>query len=137
MTASDAPDHGAERPASSTGGVVLVVDDDRALRRSIRRSLELHGYKVYSAANAHEARQQVEFVGPPDIVLMDLVLPGMEGREAANLLLAHHPDVKILYMSGYTSQESMRMGLLNPAQGFLRKPFDVPELLEAVEKALA
>lgn len=123
-------------PRSARGCIVLVVDDDKALRHSIRRGLEMHGYKVYSAANAHEARQQVEFVGPPDIVLMDLVLPGMEGREAANLLLAHHPGLKILYMSGYTSQESMRMGTLDPGHAFLRKPFDVPELLEAVEGVL-
>ena len=121
---------------SGAYGVVLVVDDDASLRRSVRRTLEMHGYKVYSAANAHEARQQVDFVGPPHLVLMDLVLPGMEGREAANVLLARYPDVRVIYMSGYTSQESMRMGALDQDQAFLRKPFDVPELLEAVEAAL-
>ena len=136
MTVSDRSAPAPSRSGSGSGVIVLVVDDDDSLRRSVRRTLETHGYKVYSAANAHEARQQVEFVGPPHLVLMDLVLPGMEGREAGNLLLARHPDVRILYMSGYTSQESMRMGALDPHQAFLRKPFDVPELLEAVEAAL-
>lgn len=133
---ADEPTEREATPRPGRGCVVLVVDDDKALRRSVRRSLEMHGFKVYSAANAHEARQQVEFVGPPDVVLMDLVLPGMEGREAANLLLAHHPDLKIIYMSGYTSQESMRMGTLEPGRAFLRKPFDVPQLLEAVDDVL-
>lgn len=123
-------------PRSGAGRVVLIVDDDAALRRSVRRMLEMRGYKVYSAADAHEARQQVDFVGPPDLVLMDLVLPGIEGREAANLLLARYPGLRILYMSGYTSQESVRMGSLNPRQELLRKPFELSELLEAVEGAL-
>ncbi len=123
-------------PQPGWGRTILVVEDDAALRRSVRRTLELHGYRVYSAIDAHEARKQVDFVGPPDLVLMDMVLPGMEGMEAGNLLLARHPELPIIYMSGYTSQESLRMGSLQEGQRFLRKPFDIPELLEAVEAAL-
>ncbi|HZD04689.1 MAG TPA: hypothetical protein VE173_07220, partial [Longimicrobiales bacterium] len=62
--------------------------------------------------------------------------PGLEGREAANLLLARDPQVRILFTSGYTSQESSRMGALPEGHAFIRKPFDVEEFLEAVRSTL-
>jgi len=67
---------------------------------------------------------------------MDLVLPGLEGREAATLLLAKAPALRVLFMSGYTSQESTQMGGLPEGHAFIRKPFGVPELVNAVESVL-
>lgn len=116
---------------------ILVVDDDEALRASLKRALEMHDYEVEVAGNAHEARTAMKRPGfEPDLTIMDLVLPGLEGSEAANLLVAHRPQMKVLYISGYTSQESLRKGAMEAGQNFLRKPFDIPELLDAVEDAL-
>lgn len=115
---------------------VLVVDDDEALRRTVVRALEREGLVVYEAGNVFEARQAHERAGTVDLVIMDLVLPGLEGRETANLLLAHQPGVEILYTSGYTSLESLRSGPRPRSETFLRKPFEVRELIEAVRTAL-
>jgi two-component system cell cycle sensor histidine kinase/response regulator CckA len=118
--------------------LVLVVDDDDILRQSMARALEKHGYAVLEAGDAFEARKALmEASATVDLVIMDLVLPGLEGREAANLLLARNPDVRILFTSGYTSQESLRMGALPVGHAFIRKPFDVSELIAAVEASLA
>ena len=114
---------------------ILVVDDDASVRRSISRSLQSRGYRLREAASAGEARK-LALAEPPDLVIMDLVLSGMEGREAANLLLAHQPELAVLFISGYSSQESARMGKLGAGQLFLRKPFDARELLDAVRRAL-
>ncbi len=122
--------------ASAPGHSVLVVDDDAAVRSSIRRSLESHGYEVAEASNSREAREVFESV-LPDLVLMDLILPnGLEGREAANMLFGMNPNLKVLFISGYSSPEPMRMGRLTAGEGFLRKPFELHELLEAVGRLL-
>ena len=122
---------------SGAGKIVLVVDDDPALRTTVRRVLSQHDYDVREAGSAHEARRVLgKLDDSPDLVIMDLVLPGLEGREAANLIKAHHPDVPVVYTSGYTSMESVRSGLVRAGETFLRKPFDARELLEAVESEL-
>lgn len=114
---------------------ILVVDDDEGLLHAVRRTLERAGYVVMEAGNVLEARARIE-ERAPDLVLMDLVLPGMEGREVANLIHVRHSEVPVLFMSGYTSQESIRLGHLPEGVPFLRKPFTAIELIEAVERGL-
>lgn len=122
---------------SDSRTTVLVVDDDRDLRESVTRILERSDYRVLEAGDAHQARTALQDAeGAIDLVVMDLVLPGLEGREAANLLLAHDPELRILFTSGYTSQESIRMGALPEGHAFIRKPFEASELLEAVAALL-
>jgi DNA-binding response OmpR family regulator len=115
---------------------ILIVDDDDALVHSMRRLLARAGYNVLEASAVSEARRLTE-VGAPDLLIMDLVLPGLQGREGANLILAQSPGLPVIFMSGYTSQESMRMGQIGSADEFLRKPFSTEELLGAVERVLA
>ena len=115
---------------------ILIVDDDDALLHAMRRVLERAGYVVLEAGNVPEARAAIEGK-KPDLLVMDLVLPGMEGREGANLILAHCPDVRVIFMSGYTSLESMRMGHIGSGEEFLRKPFSIEELLGTVKRVLA
>jgi len=117
---------------------VLIVDDDAVLRESMAKALDKHGFTTLEAGDAFEARKALMGAsGSVDLIIMDLVLPGLEGREAANLLLARDPSVRILFTSGYTSQESARMGRLPPGHAFIRKPFTVPEFLDAVHAALS
>jgi two-component system cell cycle sensor histidine kinase/response regulator CckA len=121
--------------ADPNGPTVLVVDDDEGLLHSLSRVLTRAGFQVLEAGNVVEARARVE-EKKPDIVLMDLILPGMEGREVANLIHVQHPDIPVVYMSGYTTAESVRMGTLTQGEPFLRKPFTGAELLEEIEAAL-
>jgi two-component system, cell cycle sensor histidine kinase and response regulator CckA len=114
---------------------ILIVDDDDALLHSIRRLLERSGYVVMEAGNVPEARVAID-QKRPDLLIMDLVLPGLQGREGANLIMAHCPGLRVLFMSGYTSQESLRMGHIGSGEPFLRKPFSADELLGAVEQLL-
>ena len=117
---------------------VLVVDDDAVLRETMARALAKHGFTVMEAGDAFQARKALMGAsGAVDLIIMDLVLPGLEGREAANLLLARAPGVQVLFTSGYTSHESARMGRLPPGHAFIRKPFSVPELIDAVQTALS
>lgn len=119
------------------GATILVVDDDEALRRAMAKALGRAGHRVLQAGNGFEARQALDGEeGRIDLVVMDLVLPGIEGREAANLLKAHQPDVKVLYVSGYSSLESVRSGAMRKGEPFLRKPFEIDELVSEVESLL-
>lgn len=124
-------------PVRKDAATILVVDDDVSLRSSMARALERDGYRVLQAGSAFEARKAMKGSDRIDLIVMDLVLPGMEGREAANLLKADRPGVTVLYVSGYTSQESLRSGLVEENELFMRKPFEVEELLETVREALA
>jgi len=112
----------------------LVLDDDDVLRRSIARVLELEGYQVIQADDAHHAFTALaEHPGPVGVLLCDLVLPGLSGREAASLIFARQPDIRVLYTSGYSSHGSARQQLLSAGEAFLAKPFEPSELVAAVD----
>jgi DNA-binding NtrC family response regulator len=116
---------------------VLVLDDDDHVRASIRRALSLHDFNVVEAGNAMEALDLLKAGNDPiHLILCDLVLPGLGGREAANTLLARRPDTPVLYMSGYSSPDSFRRDLERNGVPFLAKPFEIPELLSAVARVL-
>ncbi|MFQ5536020.1 MAG: response regulator [Gemmatimonadota bacterium] len=108
---------------------VLVLDDDPAFRASVEGVLKRAGYRVRTAVDAREALALLEDLDPDRvIVLCDLVLPGLDGREAANVILAHHPRVRIVYTSGYTQHESFVADLIADGEIFLEKPFEVAAL---------
>lgn len=116
---------------------VLVLDDDDDVRASIRRTLSLHDFHVVEAGNAMQALDLLKSRSDPiHLILCDLVLPGLGGREAANTLLARRPDTPVLYMSGYSSHDSFRRELERDGVPFLAKPFEIPQLLSAVERVL-
>lgn len=119
------------------GRTILVLDDDPAIRKVIRRILERHDFRILEAPEAREAFRLVDqHEGPVALIICDLVLPGLGGREAANALQARSPGTPILFTSGYSSFSSGRRAVKEAGHPFLGKPFDVPELLEAVEEAL-
>lgn len=125
-------------PPSARRATVLVLDDDESIRSTVRRILELYDYEVLEAEDGTSAREVVDtHDGRIDVILCDLVLPGLGGREAANTLVARRPEARVLYFSGFSTHDSFRQELEQAGVPFLSKPFQVPELLEAVEALLA
>jgi two-component system cell cycle sensor histidine kinase/response regulator CckA len=114
---------------------ILVVDDDPKVRSSIRRLLEKLGYQVGEAADDDSALTLIAgSKATPDLVLTDIVLQGMSGRELAVRLEIEHPAVKLLLMSGY-SPDTMKLREGEVAK-FLHKPISLELLAERVEGAL-
>jgi CheY-like chemotaxis protein len=133
-TAAAAP--GTQTAASGGGAVVLIVDDEEIVRSSMRRALTRFGYRVLEAADGPTALAAIQTAAPPvELVLLDLVLPG-GGAGIFELLKAVRPDLKVIISSGYTPDSEAARGLATRVDGFLQKPFELPELRAAVAKAL-
>ena len=121
--------HGTER--------LLLVEDDKAVRDLVGRILRERGYKVTVTADATEALRA--FAAAPDqidLVVTDLIMPGMSGRELVQALLQIRPNLKALYISGYTEDEIIRRGLHDPGVAFLQKPFTANVLADSVRLLL-
>ncbi len=132
----------ARSPALSRGeaqgGRILVVEDERAVRRFLVEALVASGYDVVEADHGRAALAQLEAAhGAVDLVLSDVVMPGMSGSELARELARHHPEVPILWMSGYTREMAFGGGVQAGERPFLQKPVSVSRLVEAVRAAIA
>ncbi|MEO7475395.1 MAG: response regulator, partial [Gemmatimonadales bacterium] len=119
------------------GATILVVEDEPAVRAVVVRSLESGGFHVLQAAGGSTALQVVDREGRPDLVLTDLMMPGIGGTELARRLKARWPDLPILYMSGYSAEDLRRQGAADPAGVTMQKPFEAESLLRTVNVALA
>jgi len=116
-------------PVPRGSEIVLLVEDEDAVRSLVRGVLRSQGYTVLEAGSAAEAvRISNDFVGVIDILLTDVVMPDVSGRELANQLRETRPDMRLLYMSGYTEDMIVLHGVMTSDVGFLQKPF-TPELL--------
>jgi len=123
-----------ERNGKETG---LVVEDDDAVRTVVRRTLEGSGYTVVEARDVREAtRLASEYEGPIDFLITDLIMPEMSGRDLARRVAQLRPDVRVLYMSGYSDNAVLRQGMLSPDMQFLAKPFTRESLLDKVREIL-
>jgi CheY-like chemotaxis protein len=112
---------------------LLLVDDDHGVRRATRRLLERQGYTVLEAGGGIEAldlyRRKAERIA---LLVTDMVMPGMSGRELVERIRPLRPDLQVLYISGYTDDDLVRQGLLGPHERFLRKPFAGADLARAI-----
>ena len=131
----------AEAPAAEPprlagrGESVLLVEDDAAVRQMTRRALEEGGYRVLEAATGREALKLLESsVEPVGLVLTDVVMPGMSGRELADQVAILRPGTPVLFTSGYTDGEIVRRGLLDPAAAFIQKPFGPEAIVRIVRE---
>jgi PAS domain S-box-containing protein len=128
----------SETSSRPTGQTVLVVEDEAIIRSNIRECLQQLGYQVLDAEGGEFAlRLCDENRGKIDLVLTDLVMPGVGGHELASLLARRHPEVKMLFMSGYTEDSAARRDILLRGSPFLQKPFSVGDLANGVQQALA
>jgi len=119
------------------GQRVLLVEDEAMIRGNVCDCLQQLGYQVLEAENGEKAlRLCEEHRGRIDLVLTDLVMPGMSGHELAGELARRHPEIKMLFMSGYTEDSAARRDILLKGSPFLHKPFSVSDLSNAVQQAL-
>jgi PAS domain S-box-containing protein len=137
------PDHAARMPtpsptASRGHETILLVEDEPAILRVAKRMLERQGYLVLAASTPGEAiRLAAERTGQLHLLVTDLVMPEMNGRDLAKRLLAGHPSLKLLFMSGYSADVVAHQGVLAEGMHFLQKPFLAEELAAAVRATLA
>ncbi len=117
--------------------IVLVVEDEPLVRSLMRQILERAGHPVLEAGNGVEALEQVGRAdATPKIVVTDVVMPEMGGRELAGHLRREHPDLKVLFVSGYVRETAGRAGASAPGTAFLPKPFDANTLTAKVRELL-
>jgi CheY-like chemotaxis protein len=116
---------------------ILLVEDNPGLRKLATRFLEPAGYRVLGAATGEEALSLLEHhEAPVHLLLSDVVMPGMSGRQLAEQLVQMRPETKVLYMSGYTNDTIVRHGVLDAHVSFLGKPFTATTLLQKVREVL-
>ena len=129
-----------EPPSSSVvkaEETVLVVEDEGALRELACEFLERSGYAVLGAGNGAAAMEiSKRHQGPIHLLMTDAIMPGMSGRELALQMQGLRPDIRVLYVSGYTDDVVLRNGLLEPGTAFLQKPFTKDSLTQKVRAVL-
>jgi two-component system, chemotaxis family, CheB/CheR fusion protein len=134
----------AAAPAAASGQAlpkgsetVLLVEDEPMVRRLSQEILEEAGYRVAPAANGLEALQILKsFKDPIHLLLTDVILPQMSGRELADRIAQQRPEVRVLFMTGHTEDAIVHHGVLEPGIALLQKPFTPPALVQKVRSVL-
>jgi len=124
-------------PVPGGSETVLVVEDEQGIRGLLGEILGGRGYRVLSASRGQEAVDMLARAGEPvHLLVTDVVMPGMNGRELAERLRLKIPGLKVLYISGYTPEEVTRRGVPATDSAFLQKPFSAAVLLRTVREVL-
>jgi signal transduction histidine kinase len=124
-------------PGSGDGKVVLLVEDEEALREVTRRMLDRHGYQVLTAASGPDAVSIAAAGQPIDLLVTDVVMPHMLGREVADRVCDLQPGIRVLFMSGYTHGLLSAQGVLEPGINLIEKPFTQSSLLAKLAEVTA
>ncbi|HTT65359.1 MAG TPA: ATP-binding protein [Bryobacteraceae bacterium] len=123
--------------ASTGSETILLVEDEEAVRKLVRRTLEKRGYRLLVAASGPEALNLAgRHQGPLHLLITDVVMPQMGGRELAQRLQGLRPGIQVLYISGYTESTIVRGGSLNKDELFLQKPFTPATIARRVRELL-
>jgi len=135
--AGDATDAAAAGPIPTGSEVILLVEDAAPVRDIAARVLASLGYRLLQAPNAAEALILADaFEGPIDLLLTDVTMPGMQGHHLAAQLRSQRPDMRVMFVSGFTESAAGRPGVAGAGSGFLAKPFTGGALARAVREAL-
>src|SRR5438552_5151526 len=119
-----------------SGVKILVVDDERAVRESLKRALELEGYEIELAADGQEALYRLETDDQPDAVVLDVLMPGVDGLEVCRRLRKGGNQVPVLMLTARDEVENRVAGLDAGADDYVTKPFALEELLARVRALL-
>jgi two-component system, cell cycle sensor histidine kinase and response regulator CckA len=126
----------ASKPRATASGKILLVEDEPAVRTLVGQVLQMSGYEVIEAAHGFEALQKIETLfSPPDLILTDVVMPQMSGIDLIHQIHQRHPNIKVLYMSGYSDHHALKHNVLTGI-AFLQKPFTPVGLTDAVRHAI-
>jgi two-component system cell cycle sensor histidine kinase/response regulator CckA len=116
---------------------VLLVEDEEMVRHMSRQMLETCGYTVIEAGNGIEALSRCESLDQKvDLLMTDVVMPTMGGRELAERITQYYPDIRVLFTSGYTDDAIIRQGMLTEEMNFIQKPFTYEMLAKKVRNSL-
>lgn len=116
---------------------ILLVEDEEVVRELVGKLLPVNGFTVLAARNGSEALAICQqHKGPIHLLLTDVVMPQMSGRQLAAHLSKLHPEMKVLYMSGYTDDAIIRHGVLEPGLAFIQKPFTIDTMIQKVREVL-
>jgi signal transduction histidine kinase/CheY-like chemotaxis protein len=140
VSSSPSAEEALQDPKPAAGGgseTVLLVEDDEQVRHLALALLQREGYEVVSAKNGKEALEVTEkHDGPIHLVLTDVVMPGMNGKELFERIAARFPQAKPLFMSGYTENVIAHRGVIDQGVRFIQKPFSIKALCSKVRQAL-
>ena len=131
--------HTAPAAPTALGGTetVLLVEDEESVRQLVRETLAAKGYRVMEAANGETGvAAAAQHDGKIDLVITDVVMPGMGGRELVKQLAQTRPETKVLYLSGYTEDAIVNEGTMESGAAFLQKPFTLQSLARKVREVL-
>jgi CheY-like chemotaxis protein len=135
---SDSADGGVNEPRQRGTETVLVVEDEQAVRDLTVKMMRQLGYNVLAAAGGDEAIEiSRSHTGQISLLLTDVVMPGMSGRQVADALLPARPGLRVLYLSGYTENTVIHHGVLEQGVSFLPKPFSREVLAKKVREVLS
>jgi CheY-like chemotaxis protein len=126
-----------DAPPPEDAATVLVVEDEGAVRRIVRRLLEQRGYRVLEATNGGEALDLFERHWPTiRLLVTDIMMPGVDGRELVVRLRQRAPALRVLFMSGYSGDAVTTNGELVPGAAFMEKPFTIETFTRRIEDAM-
>jgi len=124
-------------PVHRASETVLLVEDESGVRQLSKRILDNAGYRVLEAANGDDAeRMFAQHAGAIDLVITDVIMPGCGGPELLERLQRRQPDLRVLYMSGYSEQSAAQKAGFDRGLPFVQKPFTAAELVRQVRDAL-
>lgn len=124
-------------PAAPRKTTILIVEDEPGIRALMRKILQREDFSVLEAGSGAEALELLKQKGPADLLITDVLMPGMTGRDLATTVQAADQYCGILYMSGFTSDTGVETGQFPPGSFFLQKPFTLGSLLRKVKEVLA
>ncbi|MEJ2053113.1 MAG: response regulator [Calditrichaceae bacterium] len=118
--------------------MILLVEDEYMVRELVADSLKNYGYQVIEACNGVEAKEKmIKCQRPIDLVLTDVVMPGISGKQLIDELSKIQPNLKSIFMSGYTNDAIANNGILENNVAFIQKPFSPTNLIHKVQEVLA
>ncbi len=118
-------------------GTILIVDDEPAIVRLVKRMAEKLGYRVLEALSPNAAiRMAREHLGAIDLMISDVIMPEMNGKDLMNYIRTIYPNIGVVFMSGYTSNVIAHHNILDDDMHFISKPFTIKELSHTISEAI-